>query len=487
MKGRALLLLAAVVLVPATTFAHVGSPDVFLEGAAGPYHVRVTIRAPSVIPGLADIIVQAPGAASVEVQPFLFDAPGGGAPPPDKATPVPGFPGLFEARLWLMSLGSYAVRVEVAGTEGKGRLHVPVAPTPGAPLAMQRGLGTTLSILGAVLVVGLLGLVNSAFREGLLEPGLKAGPDDRTRGRRAALVALLVAVLAVLGGRAWWRSVDEDYRADLYHPTPLRADLARADGAGVLLLSLGAPEVPRHAHGPLIPEHGKLMHLFLVRADGGEAIAHLHPVFRDEGHFAVTLPPLPEGGYRVFADITHLDGFAETLTATIHLPPVGVAEDPGAPAIDPDDAWRDSGPAVGPGEVAPLSRGLGLKWERSGAPRARAPAELSFAFSSEDGEAVPIDPYMGMLGHAVVFRTDGKVFAHLHPSGNASMAAEMAFDAKYAGTGMAMGSGGRSFSRGDRLSFPYEFPTPGDYRVAVQVRPKGSSEILTALFRTRVD
>ena len=38
--------------------AHVGSPDVFFEGAAGPYGVHVVIVPAEVIPGLAEISVR---------------------------------------------------------------------------------------------------------------------------------------------------------------------------------------------------------------------------------------------------------------------------------------------------------------------------------------------------------------------------------------------------------------------------------------------
>src|SRR3984885_600593 len=38
--------------------AHVGSPDVFLEGSAGPYRLFVTIRVPQVIPGIAQIEIR---------------------------------------------------------------------------------------------------------------------------------------------------------------------------------------------------------------------------------------------------------------------------------------------------------------------------------------------------------------------------------------------------------------------------------------------
>ena len=39
----------AVVGVTATASAHVGSPDVYFEGAAGPYRVLVTVRFPPTI------------------------------------------------------------------------------------------------------------------------------------------------------------------------------------------------------------------------------------------------------------------------------------------------------------------------------------------------------------------------------------------------------------------------------------------------------
>src|SRR6516165_5011862 len=37
--------------------AHVGSPDVYFEGAAGPYHLLVTIKPPAMVPGVAEVQV----------------------------------------------------------------------------------------------------------------------------------------------------------------------------------------------------------------------------------------------------------------------------------------------------------------------------------------------------------------------------------------------------------------------------------------------
>ena len=45
--------LGAVLLAALFLCGHVGSPNVFYEGTAGPYPVRVLVRPPQVIPGIA--------------------------------------------------------------------------------------------------------------------------------------------------------------------------------------------------------------------------------------------------------------------------------------------------------------------------------------------------------------------------------------------------------------------------------------------------
>jgi hypothetical protein len=110
---------------------------------------------------------------------------------------------------------------------------------------------------------------------------------------------------------------------------------------------------------------------------------------------------------------------------------------------------------------------------------------------------------MGMMSHAAVLRSDGHVFAHLHPSGNYSMAAQMLFEGQMAKeTGTANSVGGVNHSMMDQskvdewcgpgagggsssISLPYEFPTPGNYRVWVQVKTDG--QIKTAIFDTTVN
>ena len=55
--------IAAAVAWPATASAHVGSPDVYFEGAAGPYRVLVTVRPPDAVPGIAEVTARVADAA----------------------------------------------------------------------------------------------------------------------------------------------------------------------------------------------------------------------------------------------------------------------------------------------------------------------------------------------------------------------------------------------------------------------------------------
>jgi hypothetical protein len=98
-------------------------------------------------------------------------------------------------------------------------------------------------------------------------------------------------------------------------------------------------------------------------------------------------------------------------------------------------------------------------------------------------------PYLGMAAHAVVVRDDASVFIHLHPMGTVAMVAQQVFAIRDRGDTT---SGGRlradaldsgampAMSMSGELTFPYEFPKPGRYRIWVQVKPM--QRVLTATF-----
>ena len=93
----ALLAAMLVLITPFSVCAHVGSPDVFFEGDAGPYHLFVSVRVPQVIPGVAEIDVRTSsrGERSVQFVPIRLTGAGSNLPPvPDLAQKSPQDPQL---------------------------------------------------------------------------------------------------------------------------------------------------------------------------------------------------------------------------------------------------------------------------------------------------------------------------------------------------------------------------------------------------------
>ena len=95
---------------------------------------------------------------------------------------------------------------------------------------------------------------------------------------------------------------------------------------------------------------------------------------------------------------------------------------------------------------------------------------------------------MGMAAHLEIVRNDLSVFAHIHPSGSAPMAALMlANNDSGNGTMMTMPDGSKMVMPEKiepSFSIPYGFPEPGLYRVFVQF--KRGDRIETATFDTLV-
>ena len=82
---------AACATLPAVR-PHIGSPDVFLDGQAGPYRLLVTIRPPHAIPGVADVevLTTSDDVDEVRIVPLPLTGPGAQfAPVPDVAARSP--------------------------------------------------------------------------------------------------------------------------------------------------------------------------------------------------------------------------------------------------------------------------------------------------------------------------------------------------------------------------------------------------------------
>jgi hypothetical protein len=498
-SGRTFVRLGWLAAMLVATSAHVGSPNVFFDGMAGPYPVRVVVRPPQVIPGLAEISVRITGGnpndvRRVVVRPVYWRTGAAGSPRGDEAVRVPAPEPLYQGRLWFMRGGSYSVYVTVEGTRGVGTVTVPVGAVATGQLSLSGGLRVTLVILGAGLFVGLLTIVYAAFGESVTAPGAPVDPMRRRRARLITAAAVPGLALAVLGGARWWDAEAQAYRRTLYRPLDVRVSVVNPPGGRALELAITDTAWLQRRITRLIPDHGKLMHMFLIRESGLDAFAHLHPTMRDSNTFYAALPPLPGGKYRVYGDVVHESGFERTLVASVELPDVAATVTRSAlPWLDPDDSWHVAAATAG---EARLVDGSLMRWVRDAEPLAAGrETTLRFDVIDPSGRPASLEPYMGMPGHAVVARDDGAVFIHLHPMGTVTMAAQQAFALRDRGDTTAAGQlrlsdpgaappsphGGHATAD---VSFPYEFPKPGNYRIWVQVKRNG--QVLTGAFEAAV-
>ena len=480
--------------------AHVGSPNVFFVGKAGAYDVTVIVRPPQVVPGLAEITVRIPAEQArdvrrVVVRPVYWATGTRGSPAGDVAERVASPEPAFTGKLWLMQGGSYSVYVDVEGARGAGTVTVPVAAVATRQLALTGALKGLLVVLGFVLFFGLLTIVRGASGESLVTPGAEIDAKRRRTSRLVTAIAFPVLLLLIFGGWRWWTSEAEAYRRTLYRPLAVAATATPDSGGTRFRLEITDSAWLMRRMTAILPDHGKMMHLFLISDSTLDVLAHLHPPMVDSNTFETRLPALPEGKYRVYGDIVHESGYERTLVSSVVVPPSRTS----APVADPDDAIAvrpvvatlGATDAKGAADVAPSLR---LVSSAASPIKSGQAVELRFQLVDTAGRGAAVEPYLGMPAHAIVTRRDGSVFIHLHPMGTFSMASQQSFalrdrgdtvgggrlrpEALAAATSHAMGA------PDGRVGFVYEFPKAGSYRIWVQVKHDG--RILTGAFDAAV-
>jgi hypothetical protein len=459
-RALPLLSIAALALAASTAWAHIGSPDVFFEGSAGPYPLFVTIRPPSVIPGVAQIEIRCPSAdlRKLLITPIPLVGEASQHPPtPDVMAPSKYDPQFFTGSLWIMETGSSQIRIQASGARGPGRLSVPVAAVANRTKTMNLALGGVLLALMLTLVIGIVSIAGAGVREAQLEPGAKVPPEFRRRARivMAATAVFLAAILYL--GNLWWSEEDSDYSRYLYKPLQMTPVLDRSQ----LILNLSDPGwLTSRKLDDFVPDHNHLMHLYMIHWPEMDHVWHLHPEMVSTGRFRQQLPDLPRGNYKLYADVVHADGFPETLAADFSI------------NMDVDGQPLSGDDAAGAAEPK-LADGSRMIWDRDPGPIVAKKLQL-FRFHIEDRNgqvAHDLELYMGMAGHAAFVRSDGSVFAHIHPSGTVAMPALALADPS---RGMNMDA------PPSEVSFPYGFPQPGRYRIIVQLKRAGA--VQTGMF-----
>ncbi len=518
--SRLLPLLLALSTIALPAHAHVGSKDVFEQVISGPYKFFVTIRPPTVVPGIATVEVRVEGPAldTLEITPIPLTGEASLHPPAaDPMRRSPEDPAFFTGSLWLMASGSWQVRLHGVGAGGAATASVPVPAMALGIQRMQRPLGLVLAFLGLVLVIGLAGIIYGAVREARLIPGRAPTPARQYRATLASAVTLVLLLAAVYLGDKWWNVEAADYSANIFRPLSLHTMLAgNALNLRIDREPTGKNDPPdrpdrRRANDDLLPDHGHLMHLYAIRWPEMDAVYHLHPNLAGPGELLETLPSMPPGTYHLYADIVHRNGFPETLTGSIDVPP-----DTSHLFLDSEDASAYPAPLSRGdlGSAYKLPDGYTMVWDRPAALLANKAELFRFRLLDPQGKpATGMRPYLGMAGHAAFVKSDGTVFAHTHPDGSAAMPAMMLANANTdAGmTGMGLSDAAlRSDANADANSpantgmgginaqhpaqapkplapvveFPYGFPSAGRYRIFIQM--KHSDTVETGVFDAEV-
>lgn len=527
-------LVLLVILFIATS--HVGSPGVIFEGLLGPYRVLANINPPAVVPGTALVTVilpENPEGIYLEARPVYWSAGIKGTPTADPLAPVVGETGKYEGEMWFMESGTSSVQLVLKNGEETFEAIIPVMAMPTAQNEMPKELGIALSILGIFLVILLVTIIASAMGDSLRNPGVPR--DSRLAWRKyiGTAIGTVFIFLLLWGGKSWWDAEARVYQNQIFKPIEATSALQNKVDGNYLLMTIDSTTLTQgritRKISYMVPDHGKLMHMFLIRKGDLDVFAHLHPKRLDSLNYEVKLPPLPSGDYHVFADITRFTGFSETIVSELLIPQsvdfkLASQEEV---ILGRDDTYTFSNPISNqtstldgdimicgkPGVKTPLPNGYSAVWETENDKyEAGKLYNLNFALFDQDGEPAILEPYLGMMGHAVVLKHDGSVYIHLHPTGNYSMGSQQMLLDRFQSGAIGFQNLPTSYSFQDSIdhvisfldelpeaerdsllmgdmvhydwsdeeheehtmvSFPYAFPEEGNYRLWIQVKIDG--------------
>lgn len=544
MRLHRFIILLCLLFCCSTAFAHVNSPDITYQGKAGNYDILVNISPPDVIPGLADINIYIAhyNGEKIAVESQYYFGGKKSAAGSDIAQPVSGAAGWFACKQWFMLPGTMSVHIIITGSKGKGEINIPVMAENTARRKMPATLGILLVVLGMLLAALVITIAGSSLSDAITRPGLSAADKRNKKLVGMGVTSVIVCVIAFYTYR-WCKSDHLTYLAYLYKPIKGHSAIFDDNGHSILRLQVTDTAQLKFDHEQLsyvVPDHGKLMHMALVKINTLDAFAHLHPIREDSNTYLVNMPDLPEGKYFLYGDVVSWNGFAETIVDTLNIPakpPVNDTVNHINIKTSPDDAWLVSTPIMHNVSTKPviicgvtgtsfkLSDGSTTVWEHDpGQPvKAKKFFSLKFDVIGADNKPVGLQPYMGMMGHAIVVKDDGSVYAHLHPIGNFAMASQQQVNMRMddsktiishlpdpkrfkdsidrlinhidsmtesqrnaylnaeMGKSMDMGMDKMNMSV---VQFPYTFPVAGRYRVWVEVKVNG--KILTADFDVNV-
>ncbi|CAH0996433.1 hypothetical protein EMA8858_02565 [Emticicia aquatica] len=525
-----------VLLTPIFALAHIGSAGVVHEGKAGNYQVQVYVEPPDVIPGTAKVSVMVDGndITSVKMSPIFYWTGDEGSPRSDEGilTEI----GKYEGKIWLMESGAASVKVTIEGARGKGDVLIPIAALSTAQRQLPSSLGWILAGLALLLIGIMTTIIGASTGDSLLKVGQAANESTKKRRLIGSTIGASFCGLILFGGNMWWNSESANYQRFMYQPYTATSKISFANGQRILSFKIDTASVKGRLTSFIIPDHGKLMHLFLVKEGSMDVFAHLHPSRKDSITFEAPLPNMPGGKYLIYADVLRFHSLQNTITDTVEIPSPPKVNLMPTFSGDSDDTFVVTN-AINkqlsdqenttiticgtPGVKTKLQDGSSIVWNEKPNEQLQMGKvyDLKFSVVAPDGKPAELQTYLGMMGHAAVIKDDGSVYIHLHPNGTFSTTAVQVMQNRIDATInvrpnlnnpkrfkdsvdnvlsklQAMTETERDkFLMGNmkhesnghhsgEVAFPYVFPKAGNYRIWVQVKREG--KILTGVFDAKV-
>ena len=473
--------------------ADIGHLNSIFEGTAGDIPIRVIIKTPGVVPGLADINIRIFGenVDKVTAQPIFWKAGIEGAPPADIAEPVKGETNLYSTQLWLMDFGSYNVNIKLYENDDVHEVNVPVNSLAMDIKEMDPLFSTVLWLLMLLLIAGAVNIITISYRESTLHPDDIPDHTRVSRSYRVLLLSLLIVLLIIKIGHSWWLDVENLYADNLFQSLQTEVEIVNIQNQNILNVTITDPAIAEGRMPEIIPDHGKIIHMYLVK-DDLSVLSHIHPSrnTKNKHVFEVLMPPVSRGSYTVYMDITYETGLTETVQSPIeYLDQIEVMENGNVPIRDPDDSWTHANMQH---KIIWLNEKADYRLEE----------EIKLEFQAFDSKLVPtkLEPYIQMGGHGALISPENNVFIHFHPIGTISMASQQVFDKQQELTGY-LESGicyyglpidtTKTYSEGiqsniGRVTFPpLSLDKAGEYYMWVQVKTEG--EVVTERFKFRVE
>ncbi len=536
LKYILILLLSSPLGAGGRLFAHIGSAGVVHEGKAGNYSVQIYVEPPDVIPGTAKVSVMVDGndIKSVKMSPIYYWTGDEGSPRSDEGVMTEA--GKYEGKIWLMENGAASVKVVIEGARGKGEVLIPIAALSTAQRQLPSSLGWILAGLALLLVSIMTTIIGASTGDSLLKVGESENNSTKKRRIVGSTIGASFCGLLLFGGNMWWNAETADYQRNIYRPYTATSNISFRDGQRILNFKIDSSSVKGRSMSFIIPDHGKLMHMFLVKEGTMEVFAHLHPSRKDTLTFEAPLPNMPAGKYLIFADVLRYHSLQNTITDTVEIPQTQKVNVLPMLTGDSDDTFvvtnamnkkanseiDESITICGsPGVKTKLQDGSCIVWEEKPNQKLMAGKvyDLKFSVLAPDGKPAELQTYLGMMGHAAVIKDDGSVYIHLHPNGTYSSTAVQVLQKRIDETSnkrpnlnsakrfrdsvdnvlaklqtmteaerdkLLMGNMKHESNghHGGQVTFPYAFPKAGHYRVWLQVKREG--KILTGVFDANV-